>query len=344
MKAELRLLAWETTRRCNLLCRHCRASSGPEVQGEELSTEEALALIEGLSGWARPIFILSGGEPLLREDMFLLARRGTERGLRVVLATNGTLLDREKAMEIKASGIRRVSVSLDFPTAWEQDAFRGVEGAFERALEGIRYLKEAGVQVQVNTTVTSDNASRLPELLKLSEGLGVAAHHVFLLVPTGRGRDLEDRQLSAAEYEELLHWLFRYSRGSPLEIRPTCAPQYYRIMAQNGVRLRRPSHGLHTFTRGCLGGIGFCFISSEGEVRPCGYLEVPCGNVRERPLREIWEGSEVFLRLRQPDLYGGKCGRCGYRYICGGCRARAYWATGDFMAEEPYCTWEPEDA
>lgn len=343
MKAELRLLAWETTRRCNLLCRHCRASSGPVVNERELSTEEALAFIDELSQWARPVLILSGGEPLLREDIFLLARRGTERGLKVVLATNGTLLDCKKLREIRASGIKRVSLSIDFPTPEEQDSFRGVDGAFEKALEGIRLLQQEGIEVQVNTTVTADNFFKLPELLKLSEGLGVRAHHIFLLVPTGRGKDLEDRQLSSAEYEETLLWLFRYSQGSPLEIKPTCAPQYYRIMAQKGAKFRRSPDGLHSFTRGCLGGIGFCFISSEGEVRPCGYLEVPCGNIRERPLKEIWEGSEVFLKLRNPDLYGGKCGRCGFRYICGGCRARAHWATGDFMAEEPYCMWEPED-
>lgn len=343
MKAELKLLAWETTRRCNLLCKHCRASSGPEAEEGELTTEEALAFIEELSGWARPILILSGGEPLLREDIALLARRGTERGLKVVLATNGTLLDREKARELKEAGVRRVSISLDFPNPEEQDAFRGVEGAFEKALEGMRILQEVGIQVQVNTTLTSHNFRKLPELLKLAEALGAHAHHIFLLVPIGRGKELEDSQLSPTEYEETLLWLFHYAQKSPLEIKPTCAPQYYRIMAQQRAKFKKTPEGLHAFTRGCLGGVGFCFVSSQGEVRPCGYLEVSCGNIRQRPLREIWTGSEVFLRLRNPDLYGGKCGRCGFRYVCGGCRARAHWATGDFMAEEPYCIWEPED-
>lgn len=344
MRAELRMLAWESTRRCNLRCQHCRASATYEAPPGELTTEEVKALIDHISAWARPVLILSGGEPLLREDIFEIARHGTSKGLRVVLATNGTLLNPGVVSEIKAAGIRRVSVSLDWPHARGQDAFRGVEGAFEGALEGIRYLREGRIEVQVNTTVTRDNAAELPALLRLSEDLGAVAHHVFFLVPTGRGKELEGRELDPEGYEEALGWLCAYMERTPLEIKPTCAPQFYRILHQAG---RNPKAmgkgGLHTFTRGCLGGISFLFLSSTGEVQPCGYFELSLGNVRERPLKEIWEGSPVLRDLRDPGRLKGKCGRCRYRFVCGGCRARALALKGDYLAEEPYCLWEPED-
>lgn len=336
------MIAWELTRSCNLRCAHCRAAAGEETYEDELSTEEALAFIGDLSSWSKPVLILTGGEPLMRDDVFLLARRATEEGLRVVMATNGTLITPQVVQEMKRSGVRRVSISLDGATSQSHDAFRGVEGAFDKAMEGIEYLKEGGVEVQINTTVTKRNVEELEALMKLALDVGAVAHHIFLLVPTGRGKDLEGEEISPEGYERVLEWFYEKSKEVPLELKATCAPQYYRIILQKGGKLRQEGRGqFHTFTRGCLGGISFCFLSHRGEVQPCGYLDVICGNIREKPFREIWEKSRVFLDLRDPDKYNGKCGVCEYRVVCGGCRARAYAATGDYLAEEPYCPWKP---
>jgi len=342
LKAELRMIAWELTRSCNLDCQHCRAASGRGSYEGELSTEEALAFVEDLSSWSKPVLILTGGEPLLREDVFQIARNASERGMRVVMATNGTLITQGVVSEIKRSGIRRVSVSIDGTSSSSHDAFRGVEGAFEKALEGIKRLRQGGVEVQINTTVTKRNVGELEDLLRLALEVGAVAHHIFLLVPTGRGKELEGEEISPEGYERVLEWFYERSQEVPLELKATCAPQYYRIVLQKGGKVgRREKGGLHALTRGCLGGVSFCFLSHKGEVQPCGYLEVICGDIRERPFKEIWESSEVFLKLRDPQNYTGKCGLCEYRVVCGGCRARAYAATGDYLAEEPYCLWEP---
>jgi heme b synthase len=310
-----------------------------------LTGEEGLRILEDLASFSKPVVILTGGEPLLREDIFALARHGTELGLRMVMAPNGTLIDAEKATEIKTSGIQRVSISLDGASAGTHDRFRRVEGAFDGAMRGIERLKEAGVEFQINTTVTRANLEELPEILELAVKLGAAAHHMFLLVPTGRGKELAAQAVSAAEYERILNWFYEQRERIPLQLKATCAPQYYRILRQRlkaeGRKLNPQTHGLDAVTRGCLGGIGFCFISHRGEVQPCGYLEAPSGNVREASLREIWAQSPVFRKLRDFSAYEGRCGRCEYIGVCGGCRARAFERTGDLLAEEPLCTYSP---
>ena len=198
---------------------------------------------------------------------------------------------------------------------------------------------------QINTTVTQLNLHLIPRLLELAVRLGAVAHHIFLLVPTGRGRELRDQEISAVDYEKTLHWFYERREEVPLQLKATCAPHYYRILRQRATEERKKivseEHGLDAMTRGCLGGISFCFISHRGQVQPCGYLELNCGNVREKPLHDIWTHSEIFRTLRQVDGYRGKCGRCEFRKVCGGCRARAYERSGDYMAEEPYCVYEP---
>jgi heme b synthase len=341
----LRMIAWEVTRSCNLNCIHCRAAAGRGPYPGELDTEEALRLIEEVVSFSQPVVILTGGEPLLRPDIYDLARYGTQKGLRMVMAPNGTLLDGEKAARLKASGIQRVSISLDGAAAGSHDRFRQVEGAFAGALRGIQFLKEAGLEFQINTTVTRMNFQELPGILDLAVKLGAVAHHIFLLVPTGRGKEMKGEAINGKEYEKILHWFYDQRGKTPLQLKATCAPHYYRILRQRtreeGKKVIPQTHGLDAMTRGCLGGIGFLFISHVGDVQPCGYLEAFSGNVKRQRLKAIWESSPVFLQLRDFSAYRGRCGRCEYMRVCGGCRARAFEQSGDFMAEEPLCIYQP---
>jgi len=343
--AELRMVAWEVTRSCNLACVHCRASSLLGPYPDELATEEGKRLLDGIASFARPVVILTGGEPLLREDVFELAAHGDGKGLRMVLATNGTFVTQEVARRMVASGIKRVSVSIDGMKAESHDGFRKVPGSFAGALRGIEALKAAGLEFQINTTVTRANLGEIEGILDLAVRLGAAAHHIFLLVPTGRGKDLADQEISPADYEETLYWFYEAGLRCPTHLKATCAPHFYRIFYREK-RGREKGAGqsgnpFSAMTRGCMGGSSFCFVSHTGRVQPCGYLEIDCGSVRDRPFREIWEGSEVFRDLRDLTRYKGKCGRCEFIRVCGGCRARAYETTGDYLAEEPFCVYEP---
>jgi heme b synthase len=263
----------------------------------------------------------------------------------MVLATNGTMLSPDIVCEMKESGIKRVSISLDGKDPKQHDSFRKVPGAFDRAIEGIHLLKEGGMEFQVNTTITRHNVEDVEKILDLSVGLGAAAHHIFLLVPTGRAKEMVEQEISSGEYEKLLAWFYRMRDKVPLHLKATCAPHYYRILRQQakkrGERVDFENYGLDAVTRGCLGGTAVCFISHDGIVQPCGYLELNCGDLKESSFEEVWESSEVFTKLRDFSLYKGKCGRCEYIKVCGGCRARAYEATGDYLAEEPLCAYEP---
>lgn len=340
-----RLVAWEVTRSCNLNCVHCRASSEKGPYEGELDTKKAKRILDEITLTGSPIIILTGGEPLLRKDIFELARYGTGLGLRMVMATNGTLLTPEMAVEMKKSGIKRVSISLDGETAEKHDNFRKVNGAFDASLKGISYLKEAGIEFQVNTTVTRHNVDDIDKILKMTVDLGAVAHHIFLLVPTGRAKDMENQEIDSQKYEKLLHWFFEMRDKTPLHLKATCAPHYYRILRQEarkrGEKINFENYGLDAVTRGCLGGTSFCFISYDGIVQPCGYLELNCGDLKEASFDRIWKESRIFNELRDFSCYKGKCGKCEYRNFCGGCRARAYEATGDYLEEEPMCAYQP---
>ena len=344
----LRLIAWEVTRACNLACKHCRAEAMPEPWPGELTTAEAKALIDTFPETGSPIIIFTGGEPLMRRDVFELVRHAGSKGLRCVMAPNGTLITPENAREMKESGIQRCSISIDAPDAAHHDAFRGVPGAFDQAMRGIGYLKDAGVEFQINTTVTRGNLGQFKDIFRLAEGLGAAAWHIFLLVPTGRGAQLGAQVITAGEYEEVLNWFYDFRKTTSMHLKATCAPHYYRIMRQRakaeGVAVTPDTFGMDAMTRGCLGGTGFCFISAVGQVQPCGYLELDCGNVKVTPFPEIWRTSKPFLRFRDKSQYEGKCGVCEYHRVCGGCRARAYTMSGNYMAPEPLCSYEPAKA
>jgi heme b synthase len=344
-EGQLRLLAWEVTRTCNLRCVHCRAAAMDKPYPNEFSTEECLRLLDEVRSFASPIIILTGGEPLLRPDIFEIAAYGTAKGLRTVLATNGTLLDGSVSRRLRDSGIQRVSISIDGATAESHDRFRQVEGSFAGALRGIGFLREAGLAFQINTTISRVNLAELPAIQSLAVDLGAVAHHIFLLVPTGRAKDFTEQEIAAADYEQTLHWFYDQRRQVPLELKATCAPHYQRIMRERareeGETVTVKTYGMDAMSRGCLGGSAFLFVSHVGQVQPCGYLELDCGNVRQVPLGEIYRHSPILKNLRNVDCYRGKCGVCEYRKVCGGCRARAYEATGDYLEAEPLCAYEP---
>jgi heme b synthase len=344
-KNELRLVAWEMTRSCNLNCVHCRAAAEKGPYPGELDTKKGLEILEEIAQVGQPIVILTGGEPLLRKDVFELAQHGTRLGLRMVMATNGTLVTPEIAEKMKSSGIRRVSVSIDGASAEEHDQFRKVPGAFEASLESIDWLKKEGIEFQINTTVTRHNVHQVQDILDLAVKLGAVAHHIFLLVPTGRAKEMVNQEIDALEYEKLLCWFYKMRNQVPLHLKATCAPHYYRILRQeahaNGEKVNFDTYGLDAVTRGCLGGTSFCFISHDGIVQPCGYLELNSGDLKKSSFGEVWRDSQIFKRLRDFSAYEGKCGRCEYLKFCGGCRARAYEDTGDYMAEEPLCIYQP---
>jgi heme b synthase len=339
------MVAWELIRSCNLACVHCRASSERGPYAGELTTEECFRVMDEIGTIGKPIIILTGGEPLLRDDIFQLADYGTKKGFRMVMTTNGTLITEENVRAMKDSGIQRISVSLDGPDAETHDAFRKVKGAFEGSLRGIEIAIKHDLPFQVNTTITRANLPLIEKIFNLAIDLGAVAHHIFLLVPTGRGKELQDQEISANDYEKTLHWFYKQMGKVNLQLKATCAPHYYRILRQEakkeGKKVTFETHGLDAVTRGCLGGVSFSFISHTGQVQPCGYLELNCGNVREKSFQEIWASSPIFQDLRNFEGYHGKCGRCEFRKVCGGCRARAYEITGNYMAEEPYCVYEP---
>ncbi|MBD3347123.1 MAG: radical SAM protein [Chitinivibrionales bacterium] len=343
----LHLLAWETTRRCPLACRHCRGAARNEKYDHQLSTAEGKRLIDNVTSFARPILILTGGEPMYREDIFELARYASDKGLRVVMSPCGHMINAENAKKIKAAGIERISISIDGATAKAHDEFRGVSGAFDAAMKGIDWLKKENIEFQINSTIAKHNADDLPELLELSKKLGAVVFNPFFLVPTGRGKAIAHLELAPQEYEKALEWIYEQSQKEDITIRVTCAPHYYRIARQKrkalpGTQSAKTHPGHHS--GGCLGGQGFAFVSYKGIVQACGFLDVPCGNLRETDFnfKKIYEESNVFNDLRNRNAYRGKCGICEFVNICGGCRARAYFESGNYIGEEPYCCYEPK--
>ena len=341
-----RIIAWEITRSCNLSCAHCRAAAEFGHYHGELSLDEIKKVIDNIVTISNPILILTGGEPLLRPDIWEIIDYCHEKGAMPVVGTNATLITDEIAAKLAEHKIPRISVSIDFATAEEHDAFRGEPGCFDASIEGIKVAKRHGVGVQINTTVTKQNVHELPAIHDLAEELGVDAFHIFMLVPTGRGSDLIDLELSPEESEKALTWAYERQKTSPLHFKPTDSPHYYRIIRQlakkEGKKVTREEYGMDAMTRGCLGGITFGFISHVGDVQPCGYFDMQLGNVKEQPFSEIWTNSKVFNDLRDYSLLKGKCGACEYKAVCGGCRARALEVTGDYMESEPYCAYIPE--
>ncbi|MCX5805359.1 MAG: radical SAM protein [Proteobacteria bacterium] len=334
IESPLRMVAWELTRNCNLNCIHCRASATLGPHTGELDLTECFKIIDEIADFASPTIILTGGEPLIRDDIFDIIEYGTMKGLRLVIAINGTLLNEEKAKRLKTGGIKRVSLSIDGKDNVTHDSFRGVNGSFASVIKAAGILTNTGLPFQVNSTVTQLNMEDLEHIYRLTKSIGAVAWHIFLLVPVGRGRGLKGKELSTDKYEHVLEWLYGIEKKNELEIKVTCAPHYYRIIKEKGETPK---------SAGCLAGKHFMFVSHKGIAQPCGYLEIPSGDVKKDGIKKVWETSSIFNQLRNLSSYHGKCGECRYLKICGGCRARAYELYGDFLGEEPYCSYKEKD-
>ncbi len=311
------------------------------------STEMAKKIIDDIASYAKPVLVLSGGEPLLREDIFELAEYGTKRGLRMAMATNGLLVNDNVAEKIKESGIKIVSLSLDGASEEVHDNFRQVKGAFKGAIRAAKILKKHGIPFIINSSFTKRNQEEIPKVYKLAKELGATAWYMFMIVPTGRGKEIMEELISKEDYEKILNWHYEMEKEEKeLLVRPTCAPMYYRIFMQRakeeGIKFERRNLSFSTGgSKGCIAGQLIALINHKGDVYPCSYFPLSAGNIYEKSFKEIWEESELFKKLRDFKSYKGKCGACEYINVCGGCRARAYAMTGDYLDEEPFCSYVP---
>ena len=330
-----RIVIWEMTRACALACRHCRAEAIPHRNPGELSTTEAFALVDQVARCKDPIFVLTGGDPLMRDDIYKVTEYATNKGLRVAVSPSATGRLRPEALQaLSRAGCKRVSLSIDAPTAELHDAFRGVKGSFARTIDGARAARAAGLQLQINTTVSHYNHTMLGDFVPLLEPLEVALWSFFFIVPVGRAQ--MDDVLTADETEDAFGEIHRIAQRVPFPIKTTEAPHYRRYAMQKAAAAPRgltyPSVG---------DGKGFVFISHTGEICPSGFLPYVVGNVREDELLDVYCNHPIMQRMRAPETFGGKCGVCEFREICGGSRSRAYTMTGDAFASEPTCAYVP---
>ena len=345
------LAIWEVTQACDLACVHCRASAQPERHPLELSTEEGKRVIDEIAAMKTPVFVLTGGDPLKRPDLFDLIQHAQTVGVRVSLTPSATpLLTREMVVRLQQAGLARLAVSLDGACAATHDAFRGLSGSFVRTLDAIHWANEIGLPVQINTTFSRRNLTEINVIVALLESVKVTLWSVFFLVPTGRGK-LADL-LDAQEFEAIFAKLYHLSKTASFDIKTTEAQHYRRYLLQQRTAQRQAGRGaapaaekiadsIGRAPRGLNDGKGFVFISHTGEVYPSGFLPLRAGNVRRQSLASIYRHSPLFQSLRDTSRLQGKCGACEFKEICGGSRSRAYALTGDPMAEEPCCSYIP---
>ncbi|MGA3264857.1 MAG: TIGR04053 family radical SAM/SPASM domain-containing protein [Terracidiphilus sp.] len=362
------LAIWEVTQSCDLACKHCRAAAQPIAHPDELTTAEGKALIDQIAAMHVPIFVFTGGDPLKRKDVFELIRYAADKGVMVALTPSATpLLTRDAIFKLKEAGLVRLGISLDGSTPEIHDAFRGLPGAWARTIQAIEWANEAGIPIQVHSTISCHNAHDLDNLCALFEKLAIVMWNVFFLVPVGRGQ-LADL-LSGQEFEEVFGKIYELSQRVSFQIKTTEAMHYRRYLLQHNLEERRMGHGhphgasankestyeagaptsdaktrtASWATRRVNDGKGFLFVSHVGNVYPSGFLPIHAGNVKETPLQEIYRNAPIFKSLRDTSKLEGKCGACEYKEICGGSRARAYAVTGDPLAQEPCCIYQPRN-
>jgi len=341
-------IAWEITSRCNLQCIHCRSSSTLSQELPEFSRTDAFSLIDDITSYASPVLVLTGGEPLLHPHVFDIAEYGTKKGLRMCLATNGTLITDEICQKLKDVSIKMVSLSLDGSNADIHDDFRRQTGAFQGTMQAIEMFQKHGIKFLINSSFTKRNQNDIANVYRLARTTGAVAWYMFLVVPTGRGKDILAELIAKDDYEEILKWHYEMEQEEDeLLVRPTCAPQYYRICHQMA-KAKGEKHARRSLTfstgggKGCVCGQSIAFISSEGNVQPCSYFHRTAGNIFQQSFQEIWEHSKLFHNLRSFKDYKGKCGDCEYLNICGGCRARSDAYHNDYLMEEPFCDFIPK--
>ena len=353
-----RLIAFEVTRRCQFNCLHCRADAGAGKQ-RELTTEQCKKILASVAdfvgtsakstsssvkknkGGKDPkdgcVIILTGGEPMERDDIYELIRCGRQLGLRMVMATCGYLIDDESIAKLKEAGVLVLSFSLDGCAAETHDKIRQAEGAFDATIRAAEIARQACMRFQINTTISKVNVDEVAGIVELAKRLEAHCFNAFILVPTGRGKQMADVILDPLEYEVLLNELLRLKLESAIEVRVTCGPQFARVCEQ--ARAER----LIDSVSGCMGGGGFGFISYRGDVQTCGFLDISAGNLVKNgfDFAKIWRESEFLNEIRDPSNYKGACKICDYLRLCGGCRARAYAISGDYLAGDPICHYKP---
>lgn len=353
------IVIWEVTRACQLKCVHCRADAQLTPDPRELTHEEGINLINQIYEMDNPMLVFTGGDCMMREDLFELADYAIKKGMRVSMTPSATPnVTIEKMKRAKEVGLSRWGFSLDGPTPEIHDHFRGTPGSFELTLEKIKYLNELQMPLQINTVISRYNYDHLERMAELVGELGAVMWYIFLLVPTGRGQ--LDACISPAQHEKVFRWLYELSKTAPYDIKTTAAQHYRRVVLQQKTRdhliekgeiryedsittdFASMHDGLKRAPKGVNDGNGFVFVSHIGDVMPSGLLPIVGGNIREEPLAKIYRESKVFKELRQPDNYKGKCGVCEYNKICGGSRSRTYSVTGDYLESEPFCVYIPQ--
>jgi radical SAM protein len=346
-------IAWEVTRACAYACVHCRADAMHTPDPNELNHEEALRLIDRLADFGSPILIFTGGDPMMRRDLYELISYATQKGLRCSLTPTATALPTTARLEkARDAGIRRIALSLDAPRPEIHDNFRQVKGSWQRTMDILHRAQSVGISVQVNTTVARHNVDILEEMIPFLQEVGAVQWSLFFLVPTGRAQ--VESMISAEEHERVFHWLYDLSKNAPFDIKSTAAPMYRRVAierkrAEQGAD--KPvtfqgagfqyADGLNRPTRGVNDGNGFLFISHVGDIQPSGFLPITAGNVRTDDVIDVYRNSSLFTDLRNPDLIKGRCGVCEFRDVCGGQRGRAYGMTGDYLESDPACIYVP---
>jgi len=356
------LVVWDVTYACNLKCKHCYANAGVPLE-DELTTEEAKQTIDKLDHASVPIIAFSGGEPLVRKDFLELAKYTHDKGIYVAVATNGTLITKSKAREMKEAGIQFTQISLDGASAKTHDNFRGIEGVYEKTIRGIKNCVNEGFFVNIATTATKYNYKETPKIMELCEELGVNWLMAYNFVPTGRGKFISENDLTPAEREQVLKDLWtKLKNGGKVSVLST-APQFARVALEAEVGLNEkivPTHffnprlsdklvNLAEFIGGCGCGRFYCAIRPNGNIEPCVFFPLTVGNIKEDDFEDLWINNSVLKNLRNKDILEGNCGKCDYRYYCGGCRARAYGYTGNYLAPDPGCIinkefWEERDS
>ncbi|MBT2693796.1 TIGR04053 family radical SAM/SPASM domain-containing protein [Bacillus sp. ISL-55] len=355
------IVIWEVTRACQLKCLHCRADAQNKPDPLELTPEEGKNLIDQIYYMGNPMLVFTGGDCMMREDLFDLAEYAINKGMRVSMTPSATdNVTKEKMQRAKEVGLSRWAFSLDGPTPEIHDHFRGTPGSFDLTIEKVKYLNDLNMPLQLNTVISRYNYEHLEQIAELMKELKVVMWYIFLLVPTGRGQ--LDACLTPAEHEKVFRWLYELSKTAPYDIKTTAAQHYRRVVFQQKARENRVSNtdegiryedtltkdmasvidGLKRAPKGVNDGNGFLFVSHTGDVMPSGLLPLVGGNLREKPLAEIYRNSPLFKDLRSPDKYKGKCGVCEFRFVCGGSRSRTYAVTGDYMESEPFCVYIPE--